>query len=86
MKMLRVIGKTQQNYPVAIKATFLGAHAFLLEYKQNQQGYIDLIVNEMIPKIAAENLAEYIDVFRNRLFFIEQTDAILKAGRARTHP
>lgn len=83
LKMLRVIGRLQQDYPVAIKATFLGAHAFPLEYKQNQQGYIDLIVNEMIPKIAAENLAEYIDVFCETGYFsVEQTDAILKAGIA----
>lgn len=83
LKMLRVIRRLQQDYPVAIKATFLGAHAFPLEYKQNQQGYIDLIVNEMIPKIAAENLAEYIDVFCETGYFsVEQTDAILKAGIA----
>ncbi|HOZ75396.1 MAG TPA: imidazolonepropionase [Flavobacterium sp.] len=83
MKMLRVIQKLKQNYPVAIKATFLGAHAFPIEYKQNQQGYIDLIVNEMIPRIAAENLAEYIDVFCETGYFsIGQTDEILKAGLA----
>lgn len=83
MKMLRVIQKLKQNYPVAIKATFLGAHAFPIDYKQNQQGYIDLIVNEMIPRIAAENLAEYIDVFCETGYFsIGQTDEILKAGLA----
>lgn len=83
LKMLRVIRRLQQDYPITIKATFLGAHAFPLEYKQNQQGYIDLIVDEMIPKIAAENLAEYIDVFCETGYFsVEQTDAILKAGIA----
>ncbi len=83
LKMLRVISRLKQDYPIAIKATFLGAHAFPLEYKQNQQGYIDLIINEMIPKIAAENLAEYIDVFCETGYFsIGQTDEILKAGLA----
>jgi len=84
IKMLRVIRKLKENYPVAIKATFLGAHAFPLEYKENQQGYIDLIINEMIPKIAAENLAEYIDVFCETGYFsTAQTDMILKAGLSR---
>lgn len=83
LKMLRVISRLKQDYPIAIKATFLGAHAFPLEYKQNQQGYIDLIINEMIPRIAAENLAEYIDVFCETGYFsIGQTDEILKAGLA----
>lgn len=82
LKMLRVIGRLQQDYPVAIKATFLGAHVSL-EYKQNQQGYIDLIVNEMIPKIAAENLPNT-SMFsvKPAIFSAEQTDAILKAGIA----
>jgi imidazolonepropionase len=81
MKMLRVIRKLRENYPIAIKATFLGAHAFPLEYKENQQGYIDLIINEMIPQIAKEKLAEFIDVFCETGYFsCEQTDQILKAG------
>jgi len=63
LKMLRVIKRLSQNYPIKIKATFLGAHAFPVEYKDNHSGYIDLIVNEMLPKIAAENLADYIDAF-----------------------
>lgn len=83
MKMLRVIGRLKENYPIEIKATFLGAHAFPLEYKQNQQAYIDLITREMIPKIAAENLAEFIDVFCETGYFsVAQTDEILKAGLA----
>ena len=83
IKMLRVIKKLSDNYPIKIKATFLGAHAFPEIYKNNQQGYIDLIINEMIPKIASENLAEYIDVFCETGYFsVAETDAILKAGIA----
>ncbi len=81
MKMLRVIKKLAENYPITIKATFLGAHAFPLEYKENHSGYIDLIINEMIPKIANENLAEFIDVFCETGYFsVEETDKILEAG------
>ena len=53
LKMLRVIKRLKENYPIAIKATFLGAHAFPAEYKENHAAYIDLIINEMLPKIAA---------------------------------
>lgn len=81
IKMLRVIQRLKQNYPIAIKATFLGAHAFPTEFKDNHQGYIDLIVNEMIPKITQEKLAEYIDVFCEIGYFsIEQTNQILECG------
>ena len=83
IKMLRVIKQLSDNYPIKIKATFLGAHAFPEIYKNNHQGYIDLIINEMIPKIASENLAEYIDVFCETGYFsVAETDAILKAGIA----
>ncbi|SCX81254.1 imidazolonepropionase [Flavobacterium caeni] len=81
IKMLRVIGRLKADYPIAIKATFLGAHAFPAHYKQNQDGYIDLIVNEMIPAIAREQLAEYIDVFCETGYFsVAQTERILEAG------
>ncbi|MES2543472.1 MAG: imidazolonepropionase [Bacteroidota bacterium] len=81
LKMLRVIKKLSENYPIAIKATFLGAHAFPLEYKENHKGYIDLIVNEMLPQIAKENLAQYIDVFCETGYFsTEETQLILEAG------
>ncbi len=81
LKMLRVIKKLAANYPIAIKATFLGAHAFPLAYKDNHQGYIDLIINEMLPQIAAENLAEYIDVFCETGYFsVEETQQIMEAG------
>ncbi len=82
LKMLRVIKRLKENYPIAIKATFLGAHAFPLEYKENHQGYIDLICNEMIPKIAEEKLAEYIDVFcESGYFSVAETEAILMVGQ-----
>jgi imidazolonepropionase len=82
IKMLRVIRKLKDNYPIAIKATFLGAHAFPTEFKENHKGYIDLIINEMIPKIASEKLAEYIDVFcESGYFSVDETEQILKAGQ-----
>jgi imidazolonepropionase len=81
IKMLRVIRRLKADYPIAIKATFLGAHAFPMEFKENHQAYVDLIVNEMIPKIAAEKLADYIDVFcESGYFSVEETDQILQAG------
>ena len=82
LKMLRVIKKLSENYPIIIKATFLGAHAFPDEYKDNHSGYIDLIVNEMLPKIAAENLADYIDAFCETGYFsVEETERIMEAGK-----
>lgn len=81
LKMLRVIQKLKANYPIAIKATFLGAHAFPLEFKENHKGYIDLIINEMIPQIAKEQLADYIDVFCEMGYFsVEETEKIMAAG------
>jgi imidazolonepropionase len=82
IKMLRVIKKLAQNYPIAIKATFLGAHAFPVEYKENHSGYIDLIINEMLPKIAQENLTDYIDAFCETGYFsVEETERIMEAGK-----
>jgi len=82
LKMLRVIKRLKENYPIAIKATFLGAHAFPSEYKDNHTAYIDLIVNEMIPAIAKENLAEYIDAFLETGYFsVEETTRIMEAGK-----
>lgn len=81
LKMLRVIKRLKENCPIAIKATFLGAHAFPVEYKENHRGYIDLILNEMLPQIAAEGLADYIDVFCERNYFsVEEMAEILEAG------
>ncbi|MCW4470879.1 imidazolonepropionase [Flavobacterium sp. MFBS3-15] len=82
LKMLRVVKRLKENYPVAIKATFLGAHAFPKEYKENHSGYIDLIINEMLPKIAEENLADYIDAFLETGYFsVEETERIMEAGK-----
>lgn len=82
IKMLRVIKKLAKNYPIAIKATFLGAHAFPVEYKENHSGYIDLIINEMLPKIAQESLADYIDAFCETGYFsVEETERIMEAGK-----
>lgn len=81
MKMLRVIKRLRENYPISIKATFLGAHAFPLEYKNNQDGYVDLLIEEMLPQIVSEGLADFIDVFCETGYFsVEQTERIVKAG------
>ena len=81
LKMLRVIKKLAENYPITIKATFLGAHAFPTEFKENHTGYIDLIINEMLPKVAEEKLADYIDAFCETGYFsVEETERIMKAG------
>ena len=82
IKMLRVIKKLAENYPIKIKATFLGAHAFPAEYKDNHSGYIDLIINDMLPKIAKENLADYIDAFCETGYFsVKETERIMEAGK-----
>jgi imidazolonepropionase len=81
LKMLRVIKRLKKSVPIPIKATFLGAHAYPAEYKENHAGYIQLIINEMLPAIAEEKLADYIDVFCEKGFFDEESSAkILKAG------
>ena len=81
LKMLRVIQRLAQNYPLTIKATFLGAHAFPLEYTANHKGYIDLIINEMLPEIAKNKLADYIDAFCETGYFtVEETEQIMEAG------
>ncbi len=83
LKMLRVIKKLKERSKLSIKATFLGAHTYPLEYKENHQGYIDLIINEMLPVIASEKLADYIDVFCETGFFSpEETETICRAGMA----
>jgi imidazolonepropionase len=83
LKMLRVIKKLAQNYPIAIKSTFLGAHAFPIHYKENKKGYIDEIINDMLPEIAKNSLADYIDVFcESGYFSVEETETIMEAGLA----
>jgi len=82
LKMLRVIKQLKENYPIAIKATFLGAHAFPREFKENHSGYIDLIIDQMLPAIANEQLADYIDAFLETGYFsIEETERIMEAGK-----
>lgn len=81
LKMLRVIQRLKHAAGIPIKATFLGAHAFPPEYKTNHDGYIDLIINEMLPVIQKEGLADYIDVFCERNYFsVDEMERILKAG------
>jgi imidazolonepropionase len=83
LKMLRVIKRLKKDAGIAIKATFLGAHAFPAEYKENHRGYIDLIINQMLPVIQSEGLADYIDVFCERNYYsVEEMAEILQAGIA----
>lgn len=82
LKMLRVIRKIRERASIPVKATFLGAHAIPLEYRENRQGYIDLVIEQMLPAIAAEKLADYIDVFCETGFFTpEETATICRAGQ-----
>jgi len=81
LKMLRVIKKLKEKSNLHIKSTFLGAHTYPLQYRENHQGYIDLIINEMLPVIARERLADYIDVFCEKGFFsVEEMETVCKAG------
>lgn len=81
LKMLRVIRQLKKVSPIPVKATFLGAHTYPLAYKENHPGYIDLIIHEMLPVIAKEGLADYIDVFCEDGFFsAAETETICKAG------
>ena len=83
LKMLRVIKRLSQATPATVKATFLGAHAFPQEYKNGREDeYIDLLCNEMLPKVAEQQLAEYVDVFCDKGFFtVEQTARILETAQ-----
>ena len=81
LKMLRVIRRLKEHSTLTIKATFLAGHAYPLEYRDNHEGFIKLIIHDMLPKVADENLAEYIDVFCEKGFFsVDETDRILEAG------
>jgi imidazolonepropionase len=83
LKMLRVIRRLKEHLPIPVKATFLGAHAFPAAYKNDHAGYIRLVTDEMIPAIAKEGLADFIDVFCEKGFFTnEETMAICHAGAA----
>lgn len=91
MKMLRVIRRLKESSPLTIKSTLLGAHGIPMEYRGRQEKFVDLVVNEMIPRAAAEHLADYIDVFCDAGFFtVEDTERMLETGakyglRAKIH-
>ncbi|MBS1772168.1 MAG: imidazolonepropionase [Bacteroidetes bacterium] len=81
LKMLKVIRKLKENAHIPIKASFLAAHAYPIDYKQNHEGYLNLIINTMLPKIADEGLADYMDVFCEEGFFsVAETERLLEAG------
>ncbi len=81
MKMLRVIRRIKETSPIEVRANFLGAHAVPLDYKGRQTEYVDLIINEMIPRVAGEGLADFVDVFCDQGFFtVEDTERILMQG------
>lgn len=82
LKMLRVIRRIRETAPLEVRATFLGAHAVARAYRGRQEEYVDLICREMLPAVAAEGLADFIDVFCDEGFFtVEETARMLKAGR-----
>lgn len=82
LKMLRVIKRLKEKTSIPIKATFLGAHAFPQEYKEDHEGYIRLIIEEMLPVIGREGLADYIDVFCEKGFFSpEEMERVCLAGK-----
>ena len=81
LKMLRVIRRIRETSPITVRANFLGAHAVPLAYKGRQGEYVDLIINEMIPLVASEGLADFVDVFCDAGFFtVEETERILMQG------
>jgi len=82
LKMLRVIKKLKEAYPIDIKATFLGAHAIPADFKEDKQGYLQLLSEKIMPIIAQEKLAEYVDIFCEKGYFsLEDTELILAAGK-----
>ena len=79
--MLRIIKRLKKKFPIKVKPTLLAAHAIPKNYSNNKKGFVDLVVNEMIPEVSKEHLAEYIDVFCEKGYFdLEDTERILKAG------
>jgi imidazolonepropionase len=82
LKMLRVIKRIKRDFPLKVKATFLGAHALPKSFKDNKKGYLDLIINEMLPQIAKEKLAHFIDIFCEKGYFdLKDTDRLLTVGK-----
>ena len=82
LKMLRVAKQLEEIFPITVKTTFLGAHAVPSEYKNDKQGYLDLICTEMLPKVTEENLADYIDIFCEKGYFtVEDTHQLLSEAK-----
>lgn len=82
LKMLRVIKRLKENYPIEIKATFLGAHAVPKDYKNDKAAYLKMLIDDVMPIIASEKLAEYVDIFCETGYFsVEDTALILEAGK-----
>lgn len=82
LKMLRVVKRLKENFPITIKATFLGAHALPLAFKNDKEGYLKLIEEEMLPLVAKENLAEYVDIFCEKGYFsVEDMERVVNAGK-----
>jgi imidazolonepropionase len=81
LKMLRVIRRLKETLPIPVKASFLAAHAYPPEYREDHDGYINLIINEMLPEVTDEGLADYMDVFCEQGFFsVDDTDRLLEAA------
>jgi imidazolonepropionase len=81
LKMLRVIRRLKENAPIPVMASFLAAHAYPLGYKQNKEGYVNLIINEMLPRVAGEGLADFMDAFCEEGFFgVPETERLLEAA------
>ena len=83
IKMLRVIRRLKESSPIPVKASFLGAHTYPLQYIRDHEAYLNLLIHKMLPQIADEGLADYIDVFCEKGFFsVDETSRILDAGAA----
>ena len=82
LKMLEVIQKIKKNTKLQIKSTFLGAHAYPKDYKDNKEGYLDIIINKMLPDFNKKNLIDFIDVFCEEGYFSkEDTEKIIIEGK-----
>jgi len=82
LKMLRVVKRLKENFPITIKATFLGAHALPLAFKNDKEGYLKLIEEEMLPLVVKENLAEYVDIFCEKGYFsVDDMERVVNAGK-----
>lgn len=82
LKMLRVIKRLRESSPIPIRATFLGAHAVPTDYNGDTDAYVDHVINDILPEVAQQGLADYIDVFCETGFFtVEQTERIIQAGQ-----